>query len=124
MLSPDEMKVQRVYMCFRKAAGGADGGVVGVNGSLSVMSLFCILQIMGIKGRRLVDMGGGEGRVLISAMACGADCAFGYELPDNMAHKFVFDAALTQMARHCPDQSVLLHNAQWFAGDIDQVVGC
>ena len=112
----------RVYRLFKKAAGGADGGVEGVNGSVSPLSLHRILTLLRIHGRRLVDLGAGEGRVLVAAIACGALKAFGHELPANRGHWHVFKAALVQLTRADPEQEVLLRNAGLFAEDIDKVM--
>ena len=52
---------------------------------------------MHLRGRNLVDLGAGDGRVMASAMKCGARSVVGYELPANSAHKFVYDAVLRRI---------------------------
>ncbi len=44
-----------------------------------------------------MDLGAGEGRVLTSAIRCGANSVVGYELTANSAHKYVFDAVLRRI---------------------------
>ena len=112
-----------IYGYFKKASGGCDGGVVGHNGSMNPVSLFLILQLLGVYGRRLVDLGASEGRVLASALACGAEAVYGHELPANRAHKFVFDAVLERMAKAMGSTatSIFSRNAQWLENDIDKV---
>ena len=63
-----------------------------------------------------VDLGAGEGRVLVSAVACGAGSAIGYELIQNKAHKYVFDAVLSRVQR-----VKSLIRANWLPQDIELV---
>mmetsp|Transcript_1365 Transcript_1365/g.2853 ORF Transcript_1365/g.2853 Transcript_1365/m.2853 type:complete len:95 (+) Transcript_1365:53-337(+) len=63
-------EVKLIYGYFRKVSGGCDGGVVGHNGSMTPFSLVLIFHFLGVCGRRLVDLGCGEGRVLASALTC------------------------------------------------------
>ena len=83
--NPKKFSLNTVYGHFKKASGGCDGGVEGHNGSLNPICLFLILQHLDVYGRRLVDLGAGEGRVLASALACGAEGVYGHELPANRA---------------------------------------
>ena len=69
-------------------------------------------------GCRVVDLGAGEGRFMASALDSGALSAVGYELPENSAHKFVFDAALRRIYYWLDFKKVPAH---WLAQDIDQV---
>ena len=118
--NPKKFSLNTVYGHFKKASGGCDGGVEGHNGSMNPICLFLILQHLDVYGRRLVDLGAGEGRVLASALACGAEGVYGHELPANRAHKFVFDAVLVRMAEAMG--SNFLRNAQWLENDIDKVL--
>jgi len=74
---------------------------------------------MKIVGKRVVDLGAGEGRVLAAALALGALSAVGYELPGNSAQQFVLDAVMKRMI----SSSFALEsfNCQWNAMDIDEV---
>ena len=119
-LHPRE-KIRRVYANFRSAAGGCDGATgFGFNGCLNVTSLFLLFQAIGLRGKNVVDLGAGEGRVLASAMKFGAKSVVGYELPANSAHKFVYDAVLRRIFAGI-DFNLIASVAQWLAKDIDQV---
>ena len=87
-------RVNSIYQHFKRCSGGADGGVVGMNGSVRATCLVRALQALRVQGKELVDFGAGDGRVLLAAIASGASKAAGYELPDNSAHQFVFDAVV------------------------------
>lgn len=117
-LSIEERAIRRVYSHYRKLSDGCDGKAVGFGGSLSPKSLAAILNLMKIVGRRVLDFGAGDGRVLAAALALGAQSAAGYELPGNIAQKFVFDAVILRMIITSPPKSV---DCQWNAIDIDEV---
>jgi hypothetical protein len=75
-------RVQKVYRHFRTATmGGCNGRSTGHDGSLSPIWMFRVLQFLGVFGETVVDLGASDGRVLSSALACGADKVFGHELP-------------------------------------------
>jgi hypothetical protein len=114
--------LQRIYRLFEKACGGADGGVVGLNGSINPFSLYTVLKEMDIGGRNFVDFGAGQGRALISAIMLGAMEAFGVELPQNMNHQFVFNAVQKLMTNLGLNPLLLLNNAEWHPEDIDNVI--
>ncbi len=114
--------IRRVYAHFRKASDGCDGASgFGFNGCLSFTSLFLLFHAIGVRGRKIVDIGAGEGRVLASAMKCGAKSVVGYELPANSAHKYVYDAVLRRIFVQI-DSNFLSSVAQWLAKDIQQVL--
>lgn len=73
-----------------------------------------------MRGRNFVDLGAGEGRVLAAAMKFGAKSVLGYELPENSAHKFVYDAVLRRIFAGI-DFNPMVSKARWLAKDIDQV---
>jgi hypothetical protein len=114
--------LQRIYRLFEKACGGADGGVLGVNGSINPFSLYTVLKEMDIGGRNFVDFGAGQGRALISAIILGAREAFGVELPQNINHEFVFIAVHKLMTNLGLHPSLPLSNAEWHPEDIDHVI--
>ena len=116
--------VANIYRRFKTCAGGADGGVVGLNGSIRATCLFHLLRALDICGREVLDFGAGDGRVLLAAMAVGASKASGYELPENKAHRFVFDAVRKTLADSETDASpsasrVAWSRADWLARDIN-----
>ena len=114
--------IRRVYAHFRKASGGCDGSTgFGFYGCLNVTSLFLIFQAIGVRGRNLVDLGAGDGKVLASAMRCKAKSVVGYELPSNAAHRYVFDAVLLRIFPDAIHYNFIKPFAQWLAKDIDQV---
>lgn len=112
--------MKRVYANFRKVSNGCDGSTgFGFFGFLNVRSLFLIFQALGVRGRKLVDLGAGDGKVLASAMRCNARSVVGYELPANSAHKYIYDAVLRRIFPI--NYNTIKPNAQWLAKDIDQV---
>jgi hypothetical protein len=85
--------VNALYRCYRKLTNGADGATgTGLNGSLRAKGLVSILLRMGVKDKTVVDLGAGDGRVLLAAWLAGAERASGYELPANRTHAYVFRA--------------------------------
>ena len=114
--------LQIIYRLFEKASGGADGGVVGLNGSINPFSLYTVLKEMDCGGRKFVDFGAGQGRALVSAIMIGASGAFGVELPQNTIHLFVFNAVRKLMTNLGLDPSLHLQNADWHPEDIDTVI--
>ncbi len=90
--------VRNVYRQYSKATmGGCNGSTTGHDGGLAPIWMFRVLQFLGVFGETVVDLGASNGRVLTSALACGADKVFGHELPKNKACKFMFDAVLKRM---------------------------
>ena len=88
---------------------------------LNVRSLFLLFQAIGLRGRNVVDLGAGEGRVLAAAIKFGAKSVVGYELPENSAHKFVYDAVLRRIFSGI-DFNLMASVAKWLPKDIDQVL--
>jgi hypothetical protein len=114
--------IRRVYAHFRKASDGCDGSTgFGFYGFLNVRSLFLIFQALGVRERKLVDLGAGDGKVLASAMRCNARSVVGYELPSNSAHKYIYDAVLRRIFPNPIQHNQIKPMAQWLAKDIDKV---
>ncbi len=91
--------VRRVFVCFRKVSGGCNGFTgFGFNGCLSVTSLFVLSQALGMCDKNLVDLGAGEGLVMASALTLSAKNVIGYELPENSAHRFVYEAVFQRVS--------------------------
>lgn len=114
--------IRRVYAHFRKASDGCDGSTgFGFYGFLNVRSLFLIFQALGVREKKLVDLGAGDGKVLASAMRCNARSVVGYELPSNSAHKYIYDAVLRRVFPNPIQHNQIKPMAQWLAKDIDKV---
>ena len=75
---------------------------------------------MKIVGKKVVDLGAGDGRVLAAALVLGAKSAVGYELPGNIAQKFVFDAVIYRMISS-PSHAAASCHCQWNGIDIEEV---
>lgn len=85
--------VNALYRLFKHATNGADGATgAGVNGSIRADGLVKILLRMRVKDKHVLDLGAGEGRVLLAAWLAGANRASGYELPANVPYARVFQA--------------------------------
>ena len=107
--------IERIYRLFKKISGGADGSICGVNGSIRPQCLARIFGALEIYGRELIDFGAGEGRVLAASLEKGAVRAYGYELPSNEAHRFVFTSVLSMVGGNA------LSRAQWISKDINDL---
>jgi hypothetical protein len=93
-------EIRLIYRRYKKISDGCDGKCVGFGGSLSPRSLDHLFQAMNVFGCRFVDMGAGDGRVLVAVLAAGGACsAVGYELPENAAQKFVYTGVLSTLPR-------------------------
>ncbi len=106
--------------------GGCNGRSKRHDGSLAPIRMFRVLQFLSVFGETVVDLGASDGRVLASALACGAEKVFGHELPENKACKFVFHAVLKRMDSTSGkgDPSYYSRTARWFPDDIDRVLIC
>ncbi len=112
----EEHEIQRIYRLYRKLSNGCDGKHVGLGGSLSSKSMALIVRAMNIFGSNFVDFGAADGRAMLSAWAAGAGSVVGFELPDNMAQKLVFDAVLARLPHRA------IRRVNWLASDIDMVI--
>ncbi len=84
-----------IFRLFRSAsAGGADSGVIGVNGSVNSSSARAILHELDAKNRTILDFGAGDGKFLICAAVAGANPAIGIEFGENIGHKLLFGAVV------------------------------
>ncbi len=93
-----------IHSVFKTASpGGAEGGTEGFSGSIRACSYKIIHKLLGIRGNMLVDLGAGDGRMMLAGIADGASRAVGYELPGNISRKLVFDAANGKLKNHFPD---------------------
>ncbi len=104
-----------IYRLFKKVSDGCDGKSVGFGGSLSPASLVRLFPLVDLYGIRMVDMGAGDGRFLVAAMAYGAGSAIGFELPGNLPQKLIFDVVTSRVPR------MATKPGKWVAKDIDKV---
>jgi hypothetical protein len=95
-------RINLVYRTSQKISNGAHGNTAGIHGSLSPSSLGSILTAVDVFGQKGVDLGAGNGIVLAAALAVGASSFHGFELPENKANKFFFDATMSMIARKLP----------------------
>jgi predicted nicotinamide N-methyase len=76
------------------------------------------MKLKKIVGKRVVDLGAGDGRVLAAALVLGAQSAVGYQLPGNIAQKLVFDAVIFRMISSSAAKSC---HCKWNGIDIEEV---
>ena len=114
ILGPDQT-IGVIYRLFRKCSGGADGGVLGVNGSIRPSCLDKVLCALQVNGRVFIDFGAGDGRAQVASLLKGAISAYGYELPANKAHRFVLNAVLSK----CSED--VITRVHWISKDIDEL---
>jgi hypothetical protein len=115
----ESWRVAAVYKVMKKCGDGADGGMVGVNGSVTASSLVKILKSIHAHDHVLVDLGAGDGRVMLAALAVGADTAVGFELPENSSYKLLFCAARRMVQRNLQGIPADWSRAEWTPRDID-----
>lgn len=112
-------KVNTVYKKIKKCGDGADGGGVGVNGSVTAASLFKILASIHARDHTFVDLGAGDGRVILAALAIGSDTAIGFELPQNNSYRVLFCAARRMLQTALERVPIDWSRAEWIPRDID-----
>ena len=112
-----DSSVAKLYHRYRRVSGGgADGRVMGVNGSINPLAVFGMLMAMKVEGRTVFDFGCSEGRFLLAAALQGARKAIGVEFPENKGYQYLFDAVRKSVQRSC---GVL--PAEWLGRNIDMV---
>ena len=120
--------VGRIFRTFKRISGGADGNVAGLNGSIRPLGLVRILGEMEIQGREFIHFGAGDGRVLLSAIIGSAAKASGYELPENKAHRTIFNAVLRSIKNRSDSGVESSETAiHWIGRDIESlqsIPGC
>ena len=92
-------QLRQLYRIYRLVSDNAHGNVTGLSGSLNVTSLFSVLTALNItgQGRRLLDCGAADGKVLAVALIMGSEGPHGYELPENSANGFIFQCVLNRI---------------------------
>ena len=110
-------EIRLIYRRYKKISDRCDGKYIGFGESLSPKSLDQLFRAMNVYGCRFVDMGAGDGRVLVAVLAAGGACsAVGYELPENAAQKFVFYGVLSTLPQQVEGSADLVGKA------IDEVI--
>ena len=97
-------KTLSVYRIFKSSSDGIHGNTRGFHGSLTAHSIQKVFNAVDVYGRSFMDIGFGTGIVLAAALASGASKAHGFELPENRANQYIFQAAMRKICE-VPDFS-------------------
>ncbi len=100
----------------------AHGNVKGISGSLTPGSLNKVFRDANVFGSKFLDVGAGNGRAMAAAYGSGASSVYGFELPDNQANAFIFEAAMRKIAQCRFFKSSTLHRARLDFTDIEKVL--
>ena len=96
-------KTQSVYRIFKSSSDGIHGNTRGFHGSLTAHSVQKVFNAVDVYGRSFMDIGFGTGVVLAAALASGASKAHGFELPENRANQYIFQAAMRKISKKLCD---------------------
>ena len=111
-----------VYKIFRKCGDGADGGGTGVNGSVNSSGLIKNLNSLHVRNADVfLDLGSGDDRVILAALAMGANTSFGFELPQNISYSLLFNAAQSMLQTRSSREPVDWSRGPWTPCDIDEL---
>ena len=66
---------------------------------MTAHSLQKVLNEVDVYERNFVDIGFGTGVVLAAALISGASKAHGFELPENRANQYIFQAAMRKISK-------------------------
>lgn len=116
-------KYNRVLRIYKQiTAGGADGGIKGVNGSINAVATQLVLDSLGVNGKIVCDIGAADGKFMICAFLAGAQRVVGVEFLENVGYKLVFEAVKRQMLQEYDIQ----FNTHWIGSAIEEVrrFGC
>ena len=116
-------KYNRVLRIYKQVtAGGADGGVKGVNGSINAVATQLVLDSLGVDGKVVCDIGAADGKFMVCAVLAGAQRVVGVEYSENVGYKLVFEAVKRQMLQEYDIQ----FNTHWIGSAIEEVrrFGC
>ena len=117
----DVIAVRSIYRTFRKISDNAHGNVKGVSGCLTPGSLHKVLTVANVYGSNFMDIGAGDGKPIAAALVSGAKTAHGFELPENRANAFIFNAAMSRIAMSMFPNLSVLSCARLDFQDIEQV---
>jgi len=88
-------RFNRVFAIFKSVtAGGADGSIKGVNGSVNAVSTKLILDSLRVNGGVVCDLGAADGKFMICAFLAGARQVLGVEFAENIGYKMVLEAVV------------------------------
>ncbi len=115
----DVQKFNRVFAIYKSVmGGGADGSVLGVNGSVNGVSTKLIINSLRVKGEVVCDLGAADGKFMVCANIAGAQRVYGVEFAKNTGYKMVLDAAVVRMNQEYDIE----FNLQWIRGNIQDVM--
>ena len=92
-------KTKSVVRIFKSVSDGAHGNTRGFHGSLTAYSLQKIFNEVDPYRKNFLDIGFGTGVVLAAALTSGAAKAHGFELPENQANQYIFQAAMRKISK-------------------------
>jgi hypothetical protein len=114
----DVEKFNRVLAIFKSVtAGGADGSVRGVNGSINAASANLILDLLRVKGNVVGDLGAADGKFMVCAFFAGVKRVIGVEFAKNREYKIVLNAVVEKLMQEYGIES----NLEWIGSDIEDV---
>ena len=93
-----------------------------MDGSLNGRSVMLVVEAIRGKGRRVVDIGAGDGRFMAAALVAGkARSVMGYELPENHPQRGIFYSVLQEMTSIMKGFRFSHHEVKYMLQDINQV---
>ena len=111
---------------FKSRSAGCSGNTIGFSGTLNWRSTSRMCRSLRVEGRRLMDMGAGDGQFMVSALANGARMVMGCEHPQNHAQQLILLSVLEGMPKVLDgfdfEQSV--SKVEFMLQDIDQALAC
>jgi hypothetical protein len=111
-------RFNRVFAIFKSVtAGGADGSIKGVNGSVNAVSTKLILDSLRVNGGVVCDLGAADGKFMICAFLAGARQVLGVEFAENIGYKMVLEAVVRRMKQ----EYGIEFNLDWIGSAIEDV---
>ena len=111
-------RFNRVFAIFKSVtAGGADGSIKGVNGSINAVSTKLILDSLRVNGGVVCDLGAADGKFMICAFLAGARQVLGVEFAENIGYKVVLEAVVRRMKQ----EYGIEFNLDWIGSAIEDV---
>lgn len=106
----------RVFTCFKSVtAGGADGRLAGINGSINAASTQRVLRLL--RANAICDVGAADGKFMMCAAIGGVQRVVGVEMVENIAYKMVLDAAVHRMKLRYDIHIAL----EWYGSNVEEV---